>query len=38
MSNLSPTRPEEQRERFIDQLAIENSGLDAEMKTICHGC
>ena len=30
--------PTDQRERYVDVLAAENSKLDAKMKTICRGC
>jgi hypothetical protein len=30
--------PTEQKAQYVDVLAIENSKLDAKMKTICRGC
>jgi hypothetical protein len=30
--------PTSQQWQFVDQLAIENSRLDAKIKTICRGC
>jgi hypothetical protein len=27
-----------QKAQYVDELAVENSKLDAKMKTICRGC
>ena len=30
--------PTDQKAQYVDELAVENSKLDAKMKTICRGC
>ena len=30
--------PTDQKEKYVDVLAVENSKLEAKMKTICRGC
>jgi hypothetical protein len=30
--------PTDQKEQYVDVLAVENSKLDARLKTICRGC
>jgi hypothetical protein len=32
------TTPTDQKADYVDELALENSKLDAKMKTICRGC
>jgi len=34
----APKTPTDQKGRYVDELAAENSKLDAKMKTICRGC
>ena len=33
-----PTIPQDQQGQIVDRLAVENSRLDAKLKTICRGC
>jgi hypothetical protein len=32
------TTPKDQQGQIVDRLAVENSRLDAKLKTICRGC
>jgi hypothetical protein len=34
----APTIPQDQQGQIVDRLAVENSRLDAKLKTICRGC
>jgi hypothetical protein len=34
----APKTPTDQKAQYVDELAVENSKLDAKMKTICRGC
>jgi hypothetical protein len=37
-ASKAPTTPQDQQGQIVDRLAIENSRLDAKLKTICRGC
>jgi hypothetical protein len=37
-ASKAPTVPQDQQGQIVDRLAVENSRLDAKLKTICRGC
>jgi hypothetical protein len=37
-ASKASTAPQDQQGQIVDRLAIENSRLDAKLKTICRGC
>jgi len=37
-ASKAPTTPLDQQGQIVDRLAVENSRLDARLKTICRGC